>query len=384
MPQPSPYTPGEVARDVPGRVTQLADFEERLSFMVDLGHLVGRIHVDHAPRGLGKTSLLRQYETRARERGVQTIWVTAGETAGIVEQVVDGIRRLSGSWSADTRRTLSKHLDSMTLSVGVPGVAHADVTVRPRSRDASPTGARAFEDLVRAVVDTGDAAGLIILIDELQAADAEGLRTILYAWQHLQAEGADVPAAVFAAGLPNSPDVITSVITFSERVAFRPLESLSREAEEVALRRPASALGVGWAPDAVDAALDIADGYPYALQLIADSSWRAAGRPDAGQSVSLEHVRLGESDMQHDLIALFRSRWASATSAEQALMSAMAEIADGPVSRAALADRLGVTPRSLSVVRGRLIDKGLIEPVARGYLGFTIPGFARFVRELDT
>lgn len=37
---------------------------------------------------------------------------------------------------------------------------------------------------------------LVILIDETQSADPAGLRTLVYAWQHLQAEGTDVPAAI--------------------------------------------------------------------------------------------------------------------------------------------------------------------------------------------
>jgi hypothetical protein len=41
---------------------------------------------------------------------------------------------------------------------------------------------------------------LVILVDEIQAADPKGLRTLAYAWQHLQAEGADVPAAGLTAG----------------------------------------------------------------------------------------------------------------------------------------------------------------------------------------
>jgi hypothetical protein len=39
---------------------QLSELEERLSYLVGLQKLIGRMKVDHAPRGLGKTSLLQQ------------------------------------------------------------------------------------------------------------------------------------------------------------------------------------------------------------------------------------------------------------------------------------------------------------------------------------
>jgi hypothetical protein len=53
---------------------QLSELEERLSYLVGLQKLIGRMKVDHAPRGLGKTSLLqqswRQYGRQPRSQHV--------------------------------------------------------------------------------------------------------------------------------------------------------------------------------------------------------------------------------------------------------------------------------------------------------------------------
>lgn len=57
---------------------QLAQVDERLAFLTELHRLVGRIRVDHAPRGLGKTSRLRQAQRIGEDRGALTLWVTAG------------------------------------------------------------------------------------------------------------------------------------------------------------------------------------------------------------------------------------------------------------------------------------------------------------------
>ncbi len=379
--QPSPYTPGEVASSVPGRVLQLAEFEERLSYLVDLKRLVGRIHVDLAPRGFGKTSLLRQYQRRATERDVLTIWVTAGEELGLIGQIVAAIRTATAGWGAKNRARLVGLLDSLALSVGVPGFAKLDATFDRKPGVAQPVGVREFEQVIRTTAGQGDSAGLVLFIDEIQAADAAGLRTLAYAWQHLQAEGTDVPAAVFAAGLPDAPEKISAVVTFAERIAFRPLERLSADAEEIAIGVPAQLLGVSWQTDALVSAVEVAGGYPYTLQLIADASWSAAGRPDSGGEITVDDVREGQQAMRGDLDALFRARWSNATPLERDLMTAMAEFGDAPVGRAELAQRLGVTIASFSVPRARLIDKGFIQASARGMLEFTIPGFASFVRE---
>jgi len=86
--------------------------------------------------------------------------------------------------------------------------------------------------------------------------------------------------------------------------------------------------------------------------------------------------------VQADLEALFRTRWAGCTPLEQRFLGAMAGLGEGSVPRAQVASVLHVSPNSLSVPRARLIDKGLIQPAARGRLEFTLPGFADFVRGL--
>lgn len=381
--QPSPYTPGEVARIVPGRARQLAEVDERLSTLIDLGRLVGRIRVDHAARGFGKTSLLREYQRRASARGAATVWVTAGEEQGLIAQIAASVHTITDGLAEHVRTGLRERIETLQLSVGVPGIATATSTFRPPTGGDRPdqSGARALEAVIREAVAERP---LVILIDEIQSADPSGLRTLVYAWQHLQAEGADVPAAVFAAGLPNAPETIAGIVTFSERLAYRPLGPLHREAEEIALIGPARALGVHWTQPAVDRALAIAQGYPYFVQLIADAAWTAAGRPDPGSAIELSAVEHGRDAMQADLDALFRARWSACSPSERRMLAAIAEHGDGPVSRAAIAASLNTGSNQLSTPRARLIDKGLIQPADRGTLEFTIPGFAAFVRDSET
>lgn len=385
--QPSPYTPGEVAREVPGRAEQLAETDERLSYLVDLHRLVGRIRVDIAPRGIGKTSLLREVQRRAEARGALTAWVTAGESAGLIAAVAEALDRATKEWRSEARKRLSERLERLTLTVGVPGVARVETQFGRRGGEAPTHGVREFEDVIRDTVAAAEKEhrrGLVMFIDEIQEADPDGLRTLAYAWQHLQSEGPDVAAAVFAAGLPNSPDAITSVVTFSERFAYRKLDRLTDDASLLALARPAASLGVSWTDDALGRAIALAEGYPYLLQLIGDATWTAAGRPDPGGVLSLDDVDAAQHSVREDLEAMCRARWEKCAPAEQNLMRAMAALGDGPVRRGDIAARLGVATEELSVARARLIDKGLVEAVGHGLLTFTIPGFALYVRERES
>lgn len=380
--QPSPYTPGEVARQVPGRGTQLSDIDERLSYMIDLRRLVGRVRVDIAPRGLGKTSLLREAQRHADARGALTIWVTAGEELGLIASTGEEIRRRTETWGSETRGRLRQLLENLQVTLGVPGLAQVKATWQAGS-DAPVRGVREFESLIRETVrgalDEGR-TGVVLFVDEVQAADPDGLRTLAYTWQHMQSEASDAPAAVFAAGLPSAPETIADVVTFSERFAYRRLEPLSSEAVQIALAAPAGALDVRWDDDALEAATKIAQGYPYSVQLIGDSTWAAAGHPDRGSSLTIEHVRDGRKRMRQDLNALFRARWEKCAPLEQQLMQAMAAHGDGAVRRADIAEYLGVATGDLSVPRARLIDKGIIDIAGHGQLQFTIPGFAGYVR----
>jgi hypothetical protein len=380
--QPSPYTPGEVAREVPGRSKQVAEIDERLMYLTELHRLVGRIRVDVGPRGLGKTSLLREVQRRAEARGAITVWVTAGEGTGLLPALAGEIERRSHGWARESRSKLRGLLDSLSVTVGVPGVAQATASWKKKRSASAPHGVREFEAVIR---ETAKLAvkerhrGVVLLIDEIQAADPDGLRTLAYAWQHLQAEGVDVPAAVFAAGLPTSPEVIGGVVTFSERFAYRTIKTLPPDAARVALVRPAGADGVEWDPMALDEVVHEAQGFPYSLQLFGDATWSSAGYPDPGGRLTVAHVDRARAAVAEDLSALFRSRWERSTPAERSFLSAMAHLGGAPVARADLARALGLTSDELSVPRARLIDKGVIEAAGRGLLAFTVPGFGRYV-----
>lgn len=299
--------------------------------------------------------------------------------------MAEEIGRRTSDWQSETRGRLRDLLEHLTVTVGVRGVAQVQASLGTDERSTTPParGVREFEDVVRHTADsarTEQRVGVVFFIDEIQSADADGLRTLAYAWQHLQSEGSDVPAAVFAAGLPNSPEAIAAVVTFSERFAYRPLDRLEEDASLVALASPAAALGVRWDDAALEQAVALAQGYPYSLQLIGDATWAAAGYPDAGATLGVDHVRQGETAMRVDLDAMFRARWEKATPAEQDFMQAMASLGEGPVRRADIAHALASDSDELSVPRARLIDKGLVDVAGRGQLEFTIPGFAEYVR----
>ena len=372
--QDSPYTPGDLARDIPGRETQVGEIAAALRRLERYGELGGRIRVDVGPRGVGKTSLLREVQRQADAMGLATVFVTAGDGA-LVTQLSEGLRLALGA------RELGVHVDSLVAKVNV-AIAGVEAKLVPKSGQAPPT-APAFRELVAAAGRQArrfDHRGLVLLVDELQAADALSIRTVAYAWQELQATPDRAPAILLATGLSHTQDVVTDAVSFGERFAFRPMHDLDDVAVRHALTAPAADLGVTWDRSLVEEVVQRTQGYPYFVQVFADSIWRAAGNPDPGGALLPEHLVAAEEAIELDRTNLFRGRWSQATPKEQEVMAAIAQHDTPEVARSAIATTMGVRSADLGMVRRSLMDKGLVHAPRYGYLAFTVPGFDAYVR----
>ncbi|MDO5670371.1 MAG: AAA family ATPase [Corynebacterium sp.] len=377
--QPSPYTPGTVATDVPGRQTLLQDVDRRLEFIRQFPRIDGRISVYVGPRGVGKTSFLRAAQKQADIAGYATLWVTAGD-GSFVDSLVAEFHGLTQSWRGDAKAVFLGLLSSLSVSAGGVSVTF-EGQAGERAQKASL--GRALQSVVEAatrqVVESGH-HGLVIFVDEIQAADDDGLRALAYAWQHMQSEAADLPVMALTAGLGHSQDVITEAVSFAERFKYEHLGNLDEDAARSALADAAEDAGVSWAPAALAEAMDLATGYPYFLQLVGDFTWQAAGYPATGAVLELPHVAQARRDFAESREDFFRSRWMKATDAESEVLQAMAQLPPGPKRRGDIAAALAKPTTAISMVRRSLLDKGLVEASGWGMLDFTAPGFAEFLK----
>lgn len=389
---PDPYTPGEVPRVLIGRETELRRIRDRVSRVATFGEMGGPLLVFHAPRGLGKTSLMRTAQQQAAAVGCVCVWVACSRERPFLPELAHATDRAlerAGLTTDDgDRRRWRDRLERISVELGPPGfkvkgdVATGPHAVRPETgADRAPIGA--LEDLLHEAATLARGrygAGLVVFLDELHAASADDLGVLLNAVQNLAGERERHPVAVVTAGLPVTPEAITRAATFGERSAFVALDVLSDDDARSLLTAPAESLGVAWSPEALDLVTTECRGHPYLLQLLGSATWQAA-EPAAGAVLAAADVRAGVPAAQGQLDAMYRARWGAATRAERSFIRAMAEVGDDNVSRAAVAARLEVDTRALSVPRESLIEKGVIEPVGHGLVRFTLPGFAEFVRE---
>lgn len=377
MNQPSPYTPGVVAKSVPGRRAQLRFYTQRAEEIVSLGRFIGRVRVDHAARGVGKTSLLREAERIFTRQGAATVFVTANEDENLLGTIAAELQALL---PAAQRRAaeIVELVESVSFSVGA-GPVRTSVTVRPGAA-ASASAGKTFKRLLKKVTEQLG-RGVVVLVDEVQSADKPSLRAIAQGWQELASDDDPPAAGMFFVGLPGSVDHIVSAATFAERFSFQPLLGIDEAGSAEALVLPAQALGVTWEPEALRLAVSSTNGYPYKVQLMGEAAWEAAGEPDPQQRLTVENVNAALPSVDKQMRTLFTARWRSASVKQRELMVAIAELGGVDVKREDIARRLGVDTKVISVPREKLLQKGLIDANRHGYVSFTLPGFTEYVLE---
>ena len=116
--QMSPYTPGTIAEEIPGRETQLSLISQRLELVAQLGELNKQFEIFVGPRGVGKTSLLRKAEKLAKQRQFETIWVTAGNSE-LAAALIDECYRTVEATSNKLASALKSSLQRMKITLPV-------------------------------------------------------------------------------------------------------------------------------------------------------------------------------------------------------------------------------------------------------------------------
>jgi len=373
-----------------GRQPQQSTIRDRISRVAQFGEYAGPLLVFHGPRGVGKTSLLRDGQHQAEVQGFLTAWVSCTRRKPFLPDIASRVTRAltsSDAFAGKKGAQVGLRLERITAQMG-PSVARLSASfaaATPAHSQPEQATMSAVEDLLheasRAVRSVGG-AGLVLFVDELHAAHQSDLAVLLNALQNLEGRRSENPLTVMTAGLPSTPGWITKAATFGERSTFERLDRLDAAGALEAVSRPAAGLGVEWSSSALALVASEADGFPHLLQVIAHAVWSTA-KPADGDRITEEHVVVALPEASRKLEELYAARWEAAGMNERRIIQAMASQAEDPeqpVSRADISAVTGIETRALSTPRERLIDKGIIEPVAHGLLRFTMPGFGEYVR----
>jgi hypothetical protein len=123
--------------------------------------------------------------------------------------------------------------------------------------------------------------------------------------------------------------------------------------------------------------LELTEGYPFFLQEYGRRVWSQ----DDARIITLDDVEAAKAVVEADLDEEFyENRIGKLTETERLYVAAMADLGDGPRPVGSVADLLGRKTTSLSPVREALMRSAVIFAPRRGYVDFTVPHCARFVR----
>jgi hypothetical protein len=381
----NPYTPG-AGRKPPCLAGRDSDLEEFGSLVEVLGRGgAERSLIYYGLRGVGKTVLLSEFDILAAEAG----WATT-DLQEVGSQ--PDFRSTFAQMAARLLREMSrKHRLKDRLERAL-GVVKAFSAVTPGGVQLKLDVDAVFgvadsgdpeQDLVDLLREIGQVArvagsGALFLIDEMHNLDTAGLAAVSMAFQAVSRDA--LPVALVGAGLPDLRARLLRAKPYADRLfEYRELGRLRDAEAHQALVKPASTLGVEFAPDAADEVVGLAAGYPYFLQEYGRELWNAA-EDSPITMVDVDEVRTLVADrLAH---VFYGTRFDLATEAEQRYLAAMASLGSPPYSTGDVSRAWGAEDqRQTSPHRDSLIQKGLIWSQRRGMVDFTVPLFAEFVLE---
>ena len=222
----------------------------------------------------------------------------------------------------------------------------------------------------------------MVTIDELHAGDTNELRTLGIVVQEVTRVGR-LPMAFIGAGLPTIEDTLLAdtSITFLQRCARYEVGFLDPPAAWTALAQPVSQRGGQMAPEAVEHAVAVSQGYPFMIQLVGFHAWAAASEPTA--AVTLQDVAAGAETARRQVGQLvIAPMWRDLADGSRRFLAAMA-LDDGVSRTVDIAARLGVSSEYVGVYRRRLMKSGMVAPADRGRLDFALSAARLWIRGLD-
>lgn len=345
-----------------GRERVVRDFDKGLDNGVGAP---GRIMLITGARGTGKTVMLTVLGDKARAHKWDVIEETASD--GLCERLVSEL------CSKDSL------IDKLTFA---PSITIAGASVSLGEAELSPK--RMPETLRKAMSARLDAlekrdAGLMISIDETQAASRADLIAIATAIQHQIREKRNV--SIVFAGLPQMISDLfdDEVITFLRRARTNVLANVPIDEVKESFAQTFEDSGMSLDTSLVGKAAVATAGYPYMIQLVGYYIWDAA---DAREStvISKEDVNEGIREARVDLDnAVCVPELHGLSKNDKAYLEAMA-VSDGPSGTSEVAKRMGRSAKYAATYRKRLLDAYVIRQTDRGEVDFAVPFLREYLR----
>lgn len=334
-------------------------------------------------RGTGKTVLLNEIGQQAESDGLLISKIESPEGESLARLLYPEMRKIMRSLSSVEA---AKHLATRGLKGlrNFASIFKIDIHGVEIGIDPEPglvdTGDLRY-DLPELFTLIGRAAkaagrGWLLLIDEVQYLSEDDLSALIVALHRMSQDG--LPVVLIGAGLPQIARLAGEAKSYAERLFQYPaVGALDPPSARQAIEKPIIDEGAQISEDALKSIIERTKGYPFFIQEWASVTWNNSEGPeitvdDANRSYPETLALLDQG--------FFKVRIDRLTKAEVQFVKAMAHLGDGPYAMADIAKKMNRTQKSLGPARASIIGKGMIYSTDHGYLDFTVPLFAEFMR----
>lgn len=332
-------------------------------------------------RGVGKTVLLTALREYAIQEGVLTFHFEIQEKVSLINDIILSANQTLSKISKVEKiknifEAAKNSLQSFTLTY-TTGENSISVEMNKKLSEMMLQS-----NLVELLLNLGRLAKeskntIIYFIDEIQYAKQNELEALITAQHRINQER--LPITIIAAGLPKILVNMTESKTYAERMfAFVEISSLEYKDAKNAIVNPGKPFDITYTEEALKEIYKITEGYPYFIQQFCYLISKKYKEIDLNIVNEMKSVFFKELDK-----SFFKVRFDKCTPKEKEFMFAMVSCGELPCTVANVAHIMNKELKSISPIRARLINKGLIYATRHGEIDFTVPKFDEFLKRIN-
>ncbi|MBR3993146.1 MAG: ATP-binding protein, partial [Anaerotignum sp.] len=336
-------------------------------------------------RGVGKTVLLNALQKNAGSYQIFCKYIEVETRKDFITQMIACsqmfVREASAAGKAS--HLIAKVIDALkSLSISFDPEANTfELSMQEQVLYKSNSLTQSLTDVFVAI---GELAydihkPVCFFIDEIQYMKAEELGSLIAALHRVNQLG--YPIMVIGAGLPKIYKMLADEKSYAERLfRYQTIGSLTPEEARIAIAEPAKQFFVTYTEEAIDYIVEITKGYPFFIQQLCQIIYDAVDGKEITKQDALDATDTFFKELDD---GFFRSRYERCSETEQKFLFAMVQCGTLPCTISNVAANMKKETTSISPIRAKLIDKGLIYSARHAELDFTVPEFSGFIQRKE-
>jgi len=387
----NPYTPGAGTPPsfLAGRDKTIEDAINSIKETIE-GYMA-RHTIFFGLRGVGKTVLLTKIESLIKEDSdILFEHIECDKDSKFSKDITIAIKKIVNKLSMIAKSkdviknvfavlkafTLTWNTTENTLALGMGGET---------ASGTADTGDLS-NDLTELFISVGELGKkndkcICFILDEIQDLHKKELSALIRATHRINQ--LQLPIIIIGAGIPTILRISGEAKSYSERLFdFVEITSLKNDDAISALIEPAKSKSVNYTKDAHEIIVERTGGYPFFIQEYGKCVWSYISKDnvidlDGVNNSYLEYLsRLDDS--------FFKVRYNRTTPKEKEFLFAMEKCNSYPCQMSQVALYMNQKPKSISIFRNKLINKGLIYAPSYGEVNFTVPQFNQYLRRVKS